>query len=194
MIPLKLKLGHTVYVAFLVPAYWRYWGPRNFLWFSDVALIGMAPALWREDRRLTSMLALFAVLPEIPWNLGYFARLFTGREFFGLTHYMFDRKIPLWIRALSLFHVWLPLLLVWSVRRLGYDRRALGTGVLVGEAVLTASYVLAPPKENINWVYGPGEKPQKKISRSLYLCGVMLFFPLCIWWPMHRILARWSSR
>jgi len=190
MIPRKLKIGHTTYVAFLVPAYWRHYGPRNFLWFSDLALIGLVPALWLEDRRLLSMLALSGVLPEAPWNVGYVVRLFTGRELFGLSSYMFDAKKPLWLRALSLFHVWLPLLLIWSVRRLGYDRRAFGTQVLVGEAVLAGSYVLAPPSENINWVYGPGEKPQKKMSPRLYLCGVMIFFPLCVWWPMHRILKR----
>jgi predicted nucleic acid-binding protein len=189
-IPRTLKTTHTIYVAVLVPVYFRHYGPRNFLWFSDLALIGTAPALWREDRRLVSMMALSVLLPELPWNVGFFTRLFTGREMLGLSHYMFDPRKPRWLRALSLFHMWLPPLLLWTVRRLGYDRRALLPQVLAGEAVLAASYLLAPPEENINWVYGPGEKPQKKVSRGLYLSAVMLFFPLCIWWPTHRILKR----
>jgi len=188
MIPRPLKIAHTLYVAALIPVYWRHYGPGNFLWFSDVALIGTVPALWYEDRRLVSMLALTTLLPEVSWNLGYFTRLLTGRELLGLSHYMFDPKRPYWLRALSLFHVWLPWLLLWSVRRLGYDRRALHAQLVAGEAVLAASYVLTRPEENVNWVYGPGEKPQKKISRGLYLCAVMLFFPLCVWWPTHRIL------
>src|SRR5438552_17380341 len=89
MIPRKLKIAHTIYVIILVPAYWVHYGPPNFLWFSDLALIGLTPGLWREDRRLISMLALSALLPEVPWNVGYFTRLFTGRELFGLSHYMF---------------------------------------------------------------------------------------------------------
>ena len=67
MIPRQLKVAHTAYVILLVPAYWRYYGPRNFLWFSDLALFGLAPALWREDRRLISMLALC-----LSW-IGFFA-------------------------------------------------------------------------------------------------------------------------
>ena len=189
-IPSELKTAHTVYVTVLVPVYWRQYGPRNFLWFSDLALIGLAPALWLENRLLTSVLALSTLLPEIPWNLGYITRLLTGRELFGLSHYMFDRTIPRAVRALSLFHVWLPPLLLWMVRRLGYDRRALPIQIAAGEGVLLASYALAPPKENINWVYGPGEKPQKKLPRLLYLCAAMAFFPLCVWWPTHRMLKR----
>ena len=139
---------------------------------------------------MISVLALSTLLPEVPWNVGYFTRLLTGRELFGLSHYMFDKKKPLWLRALSLFHMWIPPLLLWSVRRLGYDRRALPIQMMAGEAVLAASYLLTAPRENVNWVFGPGEKPQKKVSRGLYLLGVMLFFPICVWWPTHRILRR----
>jgi hypothetical protein len=189
-IPLALKLAHTAYVTVVIPAYWRHYGFGNFLWFSDLALIGMVPALWWEDRRLTSTLALSALLPEAPWNIGYFTRLFTGRELFGLSHYMFDPKKPYWLRALSLFHVWLPLLLLWSVKRLGYDRRAYQTQLVVGETVLLASCVLTRPEDNVNWVYGPGARPQERIPRGLYLCGVVVFFALGVWWPAHRILER----
>ena len=76
-IPRPLKIAHTLYVAGLVPVYWRHYGPGNFLWFSDLALIGLVPALWCENRRLISALALSVTLPEVPWNLGYFTRLFS---------------------------------------------------------------------------------------------------------------------
>lgn len=180
----------TAYTAVLVPAYWNHYGPANFLWFSDLALFGTVAALWRDDRRLTSVVALWVLLPEIPWNIGFFTRLLTGRELFGLSHYMFEKKNPLWIRALSLFHVWLPALLLWRVKRSGYDPRALPLAICAGEAVLAASYALGSPEENVNWVYGPGEKPQKKLPRSIYLCAVMILFPLCIWVPTHRMLKR----
>lgn len=191
-----MKIAHTAFVATLVPAYWMHWGPGNFLWFSDLALIGMVPALWWEQRRLAGMIALSIVLPEVPWNVGYFTRLVTRRELFGLSHYMFDKTKARWLRALSLFHIWLPALAVWSVARLGYDRRALVSQIIAGEAVLVASYALTRPEENVNWVYGPGERPQTRISRKLYLCVVMVVFPLCLWWPTHRLLTRWfgSSR
>jgi hypothetical protein len=38
-VPTGLKLAYTAYMAVLVPVYWHYYGPTNFLYFCDVALI-----------------------------------------------------------------------------------------------------------------------------------------------------------
>ena len=51
---------------------------------------------------------------------------------------MFDPAKPWWLRALSLFHLWMLPFLVWLVRRTGYDRR----GVWVQTALMTC--VLLP--------------------------------------------------
>jgi hypothetical protein len=45
-IPLWLKVAFTVFVAVLVPIYWREYGPANFLWFSDIALFAIVVGLW----------------------------------------------------------------------------------------------------------------------------------------------------
>ena len=42
----------------------------------------------------------------------------------GMTAYMFDLNIPRFSRGLSLFHGWLPFLLLVLVFRLGYDVRS----------------------------------------------------------------------
>ncbi len=42
-----------------------------------------------------------------------------------MTDYMFKHENSLFLRGLSLFHGWLPFLLVYLVWQLGYDRRAL---------------------------------------------------------------------
>ncbi len=42
-----------------------------------------------------------------------------------MTDYMFKHENSLFLRGLSLFHGWLPFLLVYLVWKLGYDRRAL---------------------------------------------------------------------
>ena len=83
MIPFGLKIIYTIFVCALVPIYWRQYGPANFLWFSDIALLALVPALWLEN----------ALLPFV-------------------------------IRGLSCFHIILPLLLLWTLHRLGYDWRA----------------------------------------------------------------------
>src|SRR5512145_276309 len=113
LIPLWGKLVYTLFLCVLVPAYWIHWGPRNFLWFSDIALLTTAVALWLESALLASMMTLAIALPELAWNVDFFGRLITGRHVFGLSGYMFDRGKPLGLRALSLFHIGLPVVLLW---------------------------------------------------------------------------------
>ena len=52
MIPLGLKVVYTIFVCALVPIYWREYGSANFLWFSDIALLALVPALWLENAAL----------------------------------------------------------------------------------------------------------------------------------------------
>jgi hypothetical protein len=75
MIPLWLKLAYTVFVAIIVPVYAKNWGWGNFLWFSDIALLLMVPALWTESPLLVSMMAVGVLLPESFWNVSYFGWL-----------------------------------------------------------------------------------------------------------------------
>lgn len=187
-IPLWLKLAYSAFVVVLVPIYWVKWGPGNFLWFSDLALFGALAAVWLGSSLLASMMAVAVLLPEIAWNLEYFFRLLTGKATFGLTGYMFDSSRPLYLRALSLFHVILPALLLWLLFQLGYDSRAWYFQTALAWVVLPLSYLLTDPSENVNWVYGPGEKPQQKVQPLLYLAGVMLFFPLVVYLPTHFLL------
>src|SRR5437764_7506941 len=97
VIPLSLKIIYTLFVCVLVPIYWRQYGPANFLWFSDIALLVMVPALWLENSLLVSAMALAVVLLELVWNIDFFVRLATGNSLIGLSAYMFDPKIPLFI-------------------------------------------------------------------------------------------------
>ena len=150
----------------------------------------MVPALWLESPLLISMMALAVVLPEMAWNVDYFFRLATGVSLIGLTSYMFDRKIPLFIRGLSLFHVVLPLLLIWMLSQLGYDGRALLWQTLVAVMVLPLSYFLSNPRENVNWVYGFGEKPQSRVPAPLFVLFLMLLFPLGVYLPTHLLFDR----
>jgi hypothetical protein len=190
VIPISLKIAYTLFVCLLVPIYWRQYGLVNFLWFSDIALLVLVPALWLESPLLISMMALAVVLPELAWNVDYFFRLATGVSLIGLTSYMFDATIPPFIRGLSLFHVALPVLLIWMLSRLGYDGRALLWQTLVAAAVLPLSYFLSNPRENVNWVYGLGEKPQTKVPAPLFVLFLMLLFPVGVYLPTHLLLDR----
>lgn len=188
MFPLWLKTACSLFVIVLVPVYWRQYGPANFLWFSDIALFGTLAALWLESALLASMMAVGVLLLELAWNIDVVARLVTGVNPIGLSDYMFDERISIAIRALSLFHVVLPPLLVWMVYRLGYDERALPAQTILSVLVLPLSRVISTPEENINWVYGFGDKPQTRFSASVYVALLMIGFLLLVYVPTHFVL------
>ena len=188
MIPLWIKVAYTVFVCITAVVYARKWGWANFLWFSDIALLLTVPALWIESRTLASMMTLAILVPEAYWNICFFPRLLTGQRISGLTDYMFDRSKPHYLRALSLFHVFLPPLLVWMVARLGYAPQALWWQVALAWAVLALSYRVSSPQENINSVFGPGDRPQKWMPRLVYLGLLMVVLPLFIYLPTHLLL------
>ena len=187
-IPLWIKIAYTLMVAVIVPVYLAYYGPANFLWFSDVALVVTGVALWLESPLLVSMMTVGVLLPELLWNVTLFTRLLTGIRVSGLADYMFDTRIPKWIRALSLFHVVLPVLMLWMLHRLGYDPRALPAQTALAWVILPLTYAVTKPEDNINWVYGPGARPQRQISPPLYLAFLLIFFPLIVYVPTHLLL------
>src|SRR5215471_4584182 len=116
-ISLWIKVPYTVFVVVLVPVYWMHYGPANFLWVSDIALFGTLAALWLENSFLLSMMATGALAVDIVWNFVFFPKLILGGSPEGLAGYMFDATIPVWIRALSLFHVALPIIQLWAINK-----------------------------------------------------------------------------
>lgn len=181
---------YTLFVAYLVPVYYKNYGPANFLWFSDVALLGMVPGLWLESPLTVSTLTVAVALPETLWNLDFFTRLATRRAPLGMATYMFDTKLPRFLRALSLFHVVLPVLMLWTLARIGYDPRALLAQTVLGTSLFLICYELTKPAENINWVFGPGSKPQTWFSPRVYVAMITIAFPLFVYWPTHLVLRR----
>ena len=190
VIPLGLKIIYTLFVCALVPIYWRQYGPANFLWFSDIALLVLGAALWLENALLVSMMAVSVVFFEAVWIIDFFFRLATGRSLTGLSAYMFDPAIALFIRGLSGFHIILPLLLLWILHRLGYDQRAFFWQTILALVVLPLSYLVSNAQDNVNWVYGFGKNPQRILPAPLFLIVLMLLFPIAVYLPTHLLFIR----
>src|SRR5438105_8484773 len=123
--PLWLRIVWSLLVCVVLPINFKYYGPANLLWFSDIALLMITAALWLSSPLLASMAALSVLLLEIAWNIDFMLRLISGIRGVGLADYMFDSRRLLRVRLFSLFHIPLPLLLIWMIARLGYDPRAL---------------------------------------------------------------------
>lgn len=194
-LPLWLKLAYTAFMAVLVPVYWHNYGPTNFLYFCDVALIVTLIGIWRESALLVSMAAVGIVAPQIIWVADFLVGL-CGGQLTGMTNYMFNENSPLFLRGLSLFHGWLPFLLIYLVWRLGYERRALVCWTVLTWVLLTICYTLMPgPRAdaasiatpvNINYVYGMSDTAaQTWMPGPAWFVLMLVGLPLLIFLPTH---------
>jgi hypothetical protein len=190
MIPFWFKLAYTAFVAVIVVIWLKHYGWRNLLWFSDIALIGAVPALWFDDAALASILAVAVLGPELLWNVDFLLRLVTGRRVVGLTEYMFEAERPRILRLLSLFHVPLPLLLIWMLHEYGFAAPvALPGAVLLAALVLPASRLFGSAEANINWSYGLS-RIQARLSPVAYVALLFAGFVLLVFVPTNLLLLR----
>ena len=190
-LPLWIKLLYTVWVIVLIPLWVRYQGWNNFLWFSDIAFLATCVALWLESRFLASTMAVGILLPDLAWTLHFLADLIVDTGLLERSGYMFNEEIPLFVRGLSLFHAVLPPLLVWTIHRLGYDRRGLIAHTLLAWLVLPVCYVFTDPAESINFVHGFGEPPRPPVPQPWWLASQMILLPAAVYLPTHLLLAKW---
>ncbi len=192
-LPLWIKLSYTGMVAVILPVYAVHYGWRNYLWFSDIALVTTATALWFENALIASMMAVGVLLPELLWSASFMGRLLFAVRMSELAGYMFDSNKPRYLRALSLFHLALPFTLLWMVARLGYDSRALIAQTVLALIVLPVTYlVVRPHDENINWVCGLGSR-QSRLAPRTYLALLMFSLPVVVYLPTHIVLKIWFS-
>lgn len=200
-IPYWVKLLYSVFVAVLVPLYWVTYSPWNFLYFCDVALLVTAVAIWIESPLLVSTQAVAIVAMQTLWVIDLLCRVVGGVELTGVTSYMLDDKIPLFLRGLSLFHGWLPFFLLWLLSRIGYDQRALVVQSTAAILILLISYYFAPAPPppasaltqavNINYVYGFNDnEPQTLMAPWLWLLCLMAGHIFGFYIPSHLVLRR----
>lgn len=195
-VPLALMILYTVFMAVLVPVYLRRYGWTNFLYFCDIALVLTLVGLWIDSPLLISMSAVGILLPQIFWALDYVANLL-GLPVSGMTDYMFEKERSRFLRGLSLFHGWLPFLLLYLVWRMGYDDRAFLAWTALSTIVLPICYFLMPRSQpdpgmtpvNINMVWGFSDRaPQTFVSPNVWFLGLLIGLPILVYWPTHLLL------
>ena len=199
-VPSLLKWLFTGFMAVLVPVYWLNYGPTNFLYFCDASLFLALIAVWQNNALVASMAAVGIVIPQIIWCVDLGSTL-VGHPLTGMTKYMFNEALPLHLRLLSLFHGWLPFLLVFLVWRLGYDKRALSAWTALGWVLCLVAFYLLPPAganvsattpHNVNYVFGPSDDhPQTRVaSQGLFLVIYMVALLGVFYVPTHFLLKK----
>ena len=201
-VPLWLKFAYTAFMIVLVPVYWHYYGPTNFLYFCDIALFLTLAGLWLDSSLLISMCAVGILAMQTFWVVDFTLNIF-GAPVTGVTDYMFKHENSLFLRGLSLYHGWLPFLLAYLVWQLGYDRRGLPLWTVLMWALLPFCFFFMPPPDpnasltpvNINYVWGPNDAAaQTWVPPHVWLAGMMIGMPVLLFWPVHLLLARYAPR
>lgn len=199
-IPFLVKCLYAAYMAVLIPVYWKTYGPTNFLYFCDIALIMTLFALWLESALLVSAAAVGIVLPQALWAIDFIATGI-GWPLSGMTGYMYDDALPVHARFLSFFHFWLPFFLLWLLRRTGYDPKGLPLWTVIALVAVYICYFFlpAPPAPannpglpvNVNYVFGFSDQ-----AAQTWMPPLVWFFLLqamlvgLIFLPSHWLLKR----
>ncbi len=191
-IPLWLKILWTLWLLVWAPVYLRQYGPQNFLFFCDLGNLLIGMGLWMESPLIFSWQAASLLLFQTLFIIDLAGALVTGRHFIGGTEYMFDPHIALSIRLLSLFHIVTPPLLLWTIWKLGYDRRGWIYQTLTAWIVLPINYFWRPQLD-VNWARGPFFHEQHVVPGFVYLLMYMIVVPAIVYWPTHRFLE-WLTR
>ncbi|NYT74031.1 hypothetical protein HZU72_16585 [Halomonas sp. QX-2] len=191
-VPRWLKLAFTLWILVWAPSYVVLLGAQNFFWLCNVASFLLLAALWSEHRTLMSMQWLAVALVGSLWSLDVATAALTGVHPIGGTEYMFDPEHPPMARAMSLYHVVLPLVAGIGVAKLGYSRRALLWQTLLTWIVVPLTYLLTEAERNINWVHGPFGQPQDSLDPLLYLFLLTLLWPVIVYLPVHLLMVGWQ--
>ena len=202
-IPLWLKIVYSGFLAVMIPVYWVNYGPTNFLYFCDVALLLTLVGMWRENALLISLPAVGILIPQALWCTDFLVQL-CGGKLTGMTGYMFDENRSLFLRGLSFFHGWLPFLIFYCVRKLGYDKRAFLGWTAISVVLCGIAYFLLPPAgavlanpqlpHNVNYVFGMDDaKPQGWMPPLAYLgAWITALFGL-VFVPTHLLLRKFCQ-
>lgn len=185
-----LKLAFTGFVLVWLPLVLTTWGWQNLLWLCDLANLLVLVGLWLESRLLLSSQLAATLVIGLAWTIDLTTALALGVHPFNATAYLFDATQPLAPRLASLFHVGVPLVLLFAVSRLGHDRRGWQLQTAICWILLPLSAWLTDPERNINWVEAPFGVEQAWLPEAAYLLACMVAYPLILYLPAEAIL-RW---
>lgn len=185
-----IRVAFTAWMLFWIPMVLWVYGPQNFLWLCNLAKFVILCALWTNNSLLVSSQAGTVSLVGAGWLLDLIPALITGGETAVFTGYMFNPEIPLIARVVSLYHVALPVLVIWLCVRIGYDSRGPWLQSLIGALAIIATWLLTEPYRNINLIWQPPGPEVAWLPTPAIVVAAVILYPLLLYFPGHW-LVRW---
>jgi hypothetical protein len=176
------------WLAVYVPSYAVAYGWWNFLFLCNLGIFLSAVGFLFGSRLLLSSQALAALPIGLVWAVDAASRLLTGEHLLGVTSYMWDPQYPLFTRLLSLYHLAWPVLLVWCLRRVGYDRRGWRLQAAIATVALCICRAFSPAGENINYVFRDPFADRAIGPPLVHLGLVVLVLVGVVYGATHRLL------
>lgn len=187
-----LRWFSLLWMLVWLPSNLHYWGLANLLHLCDVGIVLAFLGIWFASPLLLSSQAIAAVSAGFLWALDVGFRLVTGHHLVGGTEYMWDGQYPLWVRLLSTFHIGLPFVLLWTLRKVGYDRRGLALQAVIAAVLLLLSRFVSP-QLNMNYAYTDPVWHRAWGPAPVHLALTLIVIVALIYWPPHALLA-WLFR
>lgn len=187
--PTWMRCIAFVWFALWFSMYWRTWGAANFIHLCDVAVILTCIGMWTSSAVLISSQAVGAFIVDIVWAADAASRIFLRHALFPGNEYLTDPRYPLWIRSLTVFHVVMPLLLLWGVYLMGYD----GRGWTLQCAIALPIFILArftSPSSNIDFAFSDPFFHRAWGPAPTHILVIWLFMVIIVYWPTHLLLKR----
>ena len=184
-----LRWASLLWLLIWLPCNIWVWGWQNMMHLCDIGLVLACLGLWWRQPLLVSSQALSALLVGVLWGLDVVWRLVSGHHLIGGTEYMWDTSYPLWIRLQSLFHLVLPLILLWTLKILGYDRRALALQSGIAALLLVLSRFLSPAL-NMNYAFQDPLFHRAWGPAPVHLAVIFAGCVVIFYWPTHVVLSR----
>lgn len=188
-LPAAVRWGALIWLAVWVPAYWHAWGPVNFLHLCDLAVLLTCIGLWTSNSLLLASQAVSSIVVDLIWTADAASAVFSKHQLIGGTEYLLDAHIALWIRLLSLFHIVLPVVLLWALTRVGYHRRAwaLQTAIVIGTFVASR---FTNPAANVNYAFRDPFWHKQLGPAPVHILLCILAMAIVVYLPTHLILLR----
>jgi hypothetical protein len=191
--PAWVRYASLLWFIIWLPVYWHAWGAQNFLHVCDIAVILTCAGLWWSNSLLLSSQAVSSIIADLLWDLDASWRLITGHNLVGGTEYMWDQHYALWIRLLSLFHVVWPILLLLSLKRVGYDRCGFALQSAIAAAAMIASR-FTNPALNINYAFRDPLAHRAWGPAPVHVALMWIALVILIYLPTHIALAKLFPR